>query len=622
MMINLSAVQQDIVNHIDGALLVKAGPGSGKTRVVIERIKRLLLTQKRCKILALTFSNMAADEMRNRIEEDDEIANANENVLVSTIHAFCLELVQNRGNLIGLNSDIVLFEKEEDRLTVLRDIFVNDPQLLDILQKRKKPDDFLKYTLSLIADQKKKFISPDVCNKNDPFPSIYMEYNTQLLKQNALDFDDILIYAYRILIENPSLVKLYTSLYKYICVDEAQDLNFAQYSVLKALCGLEFKNIMLVGDEKQSIYGFNGSDSALMSKEFIIDFQPKVYILNENYRSAKAIVAFANKLGNSDSITNYVYDGELSAFSFENEQQEAKFVFSKIQEFLNNGHRDIEPNIQYDDFAVIGRNKYVLANIELLLQEEKIPYFYKKNAIGIENESELMKMFEFGFRILINCQDIIHLKELCKLAKYKYNSAKFTNTKNSIDIISQILNNEKYSHLYTSLALLDDQNFDLGKSLQELENHASNIDDDERYLVQNDVNEWKRHWKKYTSQVARENRSLLSFQNNVALGKTQDVSSDRGIALLTAHMSKGLQYTVVFIIGLTEGTFPDYRALQSGKNELEQEKNNMYVAVTRSKRICYLTYPKIKKMPWGDFKNQSRSRFFMDIPIIQLSLER
>jgi DNA helicase-2/ATP-dependent DNA helicase PcrA len=121
--------------------------------------------------------------------------------------------------------------------------------------------------------------------------------------------------------------------------------------------------------------------------------------------------------------------------------------------------------------------------------------------------------------------------------------------------------------------------------------------------------------KKYTSQVARENRSLLSFQNNVALGKTQDVSSDKGVALLTVHMSKGLQYTVVFIIGLTEGTFPDYRAIKVGEVQLEQEKNNMYVAVTCAKRMCYLTYPQKKQMPWGDIKRQTPSRFLNDIQI-------
>jgi DNA helicase-2/ATP-dependent DNA helicase PcrA len=134
---------------------------------------------------------------------------------------------------------------------------------------------FLQYALNLISEQKKNFISPDVCKKNDPFPAIYAEYNQQLLKQNALDFDDILFFAYRILIENPGVVRLYNSLYRYICVDEAQDLNFAQYEVIKALCGSDFKNIMLVGDEKQSIYGFNGSDSTLMTKRFVADFQPK-----------------------------------------------------------------------------------------------------------------------------------------------------------------------------------------------------------------------------------------------------------------------------------------------------------------------------------------------------------
>ena len=126
---------------------------------------------------------------------------------------------------------------------------------------------------------------------------------------------------------------------------------------------------------------------------------------------------------------------------------------------------------------------------------------------------------------------------------------------------------------------------------------------------------WKKHWTKYISQVASEQRTLISFRNYVALGKTQVVDNIAGVTLLTAHMSKGLQYEVVFVIGLSEGTFPDYRALQSGGKALEQEKNNMYVAVTRAKRLCYLTYPRMKRMPWGDDKFQTPSQFIRKLLI-------
>ena len=161
----------------------------------------------------------------------------------------------------------------------------------------------------MIAEQKKRFVLPDMYEGNDNFQRIYKEYNDFLLEQNAIDFDDILMYAYKILTENPSVQKIYASLYKYVFVDESQDLNYAQYELIKALCGNSIKNIMLVGDANQSIYGFNGSDSELMTVNFVEDFQPSIFELNENFRSSKKIVEYANRLENTDSMSNCYYEG-------------------------------------------------------------------------------------------------------------------------------------------------------------------------------------------------------------------------------------------------------------------------------------------------------------------------
>lgn len=609
----LSNKQEQIVNHIDGAILVKAGPGSGKTRVLIERIKHLLLSKKRCKILALTFSNLAADEMKNRLKEDSQISDLTENVNVGTIHSFCLDLIQDRGNLIGLNNDLMIFENISDQLSILRDVFSSDHQLLELLKSKKKPSAFLQKCLTLISEQKNLFISPEMCEINEPFPSIYREYNQHLLTQNALDFDDILFYAYKILTENPAVVNLYTSLYKFICVDEAQDLNFAQYEVIKALCSDKCSNIMLVGDENQSIYGFNGSDSTLMSKQFVNDFNPTIYLLNENYRSAKAIVNYANKLENYDSVSNYVYNGELKAYSFENEDDEAQFVVYKIKQLLENGHPEIESTLKYDSFSVIARNKYVLATLEKSLSKQSIPFSYKKTSNGLDNESDYMKVFELGIRILINPKDLIHLRELSELSG---NRLVDNIDKSAMSILSQVLNNTIFERLLECFNQLNTTEINLPKVMVQLKEQIPvEISDEAKYLIINDVEQLLKHWKKYVVQVQRENRTLLSFRNYISLGKTQDVSSNNGISLLTAHMSKGLQYDVVFVIGLSEGTFPDYRAVNLGGAEIEQEKNNMYVAVTRAKRLCYLSYPRNKKMPWGDIKKQSPSRFLNHLTI-------
>ncbi len=589
-MIKLSNKQKQIVEFEEGALLVKAGPGSGKTRVLIERIKRLLKNKKRTKILALTFSNMAAEEMKSRIEEDAEISDLINNVTIGTIHAFCLDIVQNKGYMIGLSDSLVLFESLDDRKKILEDAMMKNSRLKTVYLEKQDSNKFLSDCLSFISDYKKSFIVPELSADGINY-EIYSAYNEQLLLQGAIDFDDILFYAYRILTENTNVAQLLTTQYKYICVDEAQDLNYSQYSVIRALCGESFKNLMMVGDENQSIYRFNGSDSKLMSVEFVNDFSPTVFELNENFRCAKTIVEFANTLEKSNDYPNCFYDGELKLNVYESEQEEASSVLKKIRELISQGHPDVESSMSFDNFAVIARNKYVFSSLEELLQKEKIPYYFKKSSSGIESESVLFQFVDLKLRVIANSRDIIHKEQLKRIQE--------TKTDFDFDEISKILSK------------IDPEEFELKNALKSIELYLNKLttEDEEKYLAICDLNLWKQHWTKYCSQVPFENRTLMSFRNYVALGKTQISEHSSGITLLTAHMSKGLQYEVVFVIGMSEGTFPDYRAVKEGGESLLQEKNNMYVAVTRAKRLCYISYSKWKKMPWGDTKYQMPSQF-------------
>ena len=609
----LSSEQKKIVDTIDGAILVKAGPGSGKTRVVIERIKKLLKSKQRVRVLALTFSNLAADEMRERLEMDLSVKDLLSYVTIGTIHSFCLDLVQKHKSLIGLQHDLMLFEDNSERKLILKSIFLQDIQLKQCLLHKENPDQILNDCLNRISELKRKFISPDIYSDRQ-FAQIYEAYNDNLRDQNAIDFDDILFFAYRILNENPRVAKLYTSVYKYICVDEAQDLNFAQYEVLRALCGSKFKNIMLVGDDKQSIYGFNGSDSSLMTEKFVSDFSPITYELNENYRSATAIIEFANTIeGSNITAVNYKYEGELKAFSFIDELTEAKYIIDKICDLIKTGHKDIQGKLELENFAVIARNKYAFNQLEEQLTERGIDYFFKRSSLGISNESDYMQMFDWGMRLFINPKDIVHLNKLknkLKLVDMSFSS----NMTIAQTELKKLFEDHQLFGISQSMDYWGDRIFDLDKALNCVENQIVYMDDEEEhYFISNDIQQWRQHWKKYKNQVSREYRSLNSFRSYVSLGKTQDTSNDTGISLLTAHMSKGLQYDVVFVIGLTEGTFPDYRAI--GNDEMNQERNNFYVAVTRAKRLCYLTYPKKKKMPWGGERFQKESQFLNGLVI-------
>lgn len=607
---NLSSKQRQVVEHIDGALLVKAGPGSGKTRVLTERVKHLLFVKKRSKILALTFSNMAAEEMRSRLETDPEVGEAIERVTIGTIHSFCLDIIQSRGYLLGLRPDISLFENENDRIAILRSVLSDETEFGMILKRQQRPETFLKNCLAMISEQKRSLVSPDLCDIDEPLPAIYQKYNDVLRNQNAMDFDDILFFAYRILAENLDVAKLYNSVYRFICIDESQDINNAQYNVIQALCGSDFRNIMMVGDENQSIYAFNGSSSKYMSELFVRDFQPIVYTLDENFRSAKQIIQFSNSLtGNTEDISKYVYDGELSATVYADELAEAKAVRKAIETLMVIGHKDIENSMSYGDFAVIARNKYVFSQIEKELTDGNIPFFYKKTQSGIACETDFMEAFDLMLRLLMNPMDVYHRQMLCKLVSQDISLA--SDCSDTKTLIEQLLADSRYAWLKSVLTHISvDGVLNFDKVLDALkENSPTDPTDDDRYLLEKDIDEWQKHWSRFKSHVPRENRTLISFRNAISLGKTQEIDSETGVALLSAHMSKGLEFEVVFIIGLSEGTFPDYRAVRSGGESLTQEKNNMYVAVTRAKRLCYLSYPQIKRMPWGDDKQQSPSRF-------------
>jgi DNA helicase-2/ATP-dependent DNA helicase PcrA len=368
---------------------------------------------------------------------------------------------------------------------------------------------------------------------------------------------------------------------------------------------------MMVGDENQSIYAFNGSSSKYMSDLFVRDFQPIIYTLDENFRSAKQIIQFSNTLtGNTEDVSKYVYDGELTAIVYANESSEAQAVREAIENLMVVGHNDIEDDLSYDNFAVIARNKYVFSQIESEFKSNGIPFYYKKTQSGIFCETDYMKAFDLILRLLMNPMDVYHKQMLYGMVSKVSTGFNGVDTK---DLISKLLDKSKYAWLNSVLAHISvDGVIDFDKVLGTLKDNSPTgliDDDDDRYLLEKDIDEWKKHWGRFKSHVARENRTLISFRNAISLGKTQEVNSETGVALLTAHMSKGLEFDVVFIIGLSEGTFPDYRAVRNGGETISQEKNNMYVAVTRAKRLCYLSYPKIKRMPWGDDKQQSPSRF-------------
>lgn len=603
--IKLSPKQQEIVSFEKGAILVKASAGSGKTRVLTERIKRLLNKTKR-KMLAITFTNKAGEEMKERL---GNLADIDNRLFIGTFHGFCQQVLENHGQLIGFTDIPHIFEDESDRLELIEQAIEKTPSYYCeyVKQNSKQQRDFRYRALGFISEVKRKLLSEDEllneCDDED-LVLLYKTYQDILNSQNAIDFDDLILLAYNLFMQNSKIASLYRRTYEYICVDEAQDLNYAQYRLLCSITGDENRNVMMVGDPNQSIFAFNGSSSEYMTKMFIEDFQPEIIELKENYRSSKSVLKAAERIiPNSCDIVNTVIEGVIEVHKMDNEESEATWIVDKIDELLKLGqHEDIEGDITHEKIAILGRNKYVFKHLTNIFDKKGVPYYYKITPGAIKFESELMKAFDIALRVKLNPQDTLHWHRLLDL----FNNKK---CKNLQELLNSIDSQEHKDALQTVINLNDDgSNFKLLLNRLSKKIEENNIEDDnDKKMILNDIKELLDHWHMYDKRIDK--RSLLQFKNSMALGKTHPLAQEKGVTLSTVHTMKGQEYDIVFLMGMDDETFPDYRAIKSGGTEMVQEKNNVYVAFTRSKRFLYVTWPAKRLMPWGDYKHRNMSRF-------------
>jgi len=613
MILRLSETQKLIVEHDEGPLLVVAGPGSGKTRVLTERIRRLLTKKnEHFRILALTFTNKAANEMKERLSDLQGIEKRS---FIGTLHSFCMEVLSNRGKAVGVEKLPNIFESYQDRKQVLLQAAIDDPDLHSILLKysdKNLREKLLNKWLDMIASAKNQFILPemmdDVVGKK-----VYEAYNDGLRALNVLDFDDLLLLTYRLFQERPKIADFYRRQYSYICIDEAQDLNEAQYQVLCALCGSSHRNVMMVGDPKQAIFVWNGANPKYLDL-FERDFGAKKISMNENFRSSQVVVNAAKAL-----IPEYDIDGQPVFIGFiklivgDNEQQEAIAVLDYIQKLILSGHEDLEAPIAFERCAFLGRNRYVLAHVEKELKNRQIPYF-KQLSAQHESESDLLRDFEVGLRIMVNPLDKLHLNMLLKRWGINSNNIYINNINDPLVVLSEIdkhVSEKDQKAILYALKAMDYtyRDIDFMKSIDYLDIYSKDKIGPERALIKEDIMVWRDHWNSFLHSQPGGQHSLSTFLSQVALGTTQQPKQE-GIALLTVHSAKGLEFDVVVVMGMTEGTFPDYRAKGPA---LQEEKRNMFVAVTRSKRVLVLSYPRTRIMPWGSVRKQKPSRYLKDL---------
>ena len=630
---NLTKDQEYVVKSENDTILVLASAGSGKTHVLTERVRFLLEREKRTHVLALTFTNKAADEMKVRLTES--INDVRSRAFIGTIHGFCLDMIRNRGHLIGYPIMPHIFEREADRKELINQAIENSEELRTWFRQQDKKDQnkHIYEALNQIG-LRKKYLTGTLGSTTSTagsearvskiWDNIYREYNDLLESQNAIDFDGIIVLAHRILVDHPNVADLYRRQYRYILVDEAQDLNFAQYEMVKALCGSEHKRVMMVGDPNQAIYGFNGSDKKYMTESFPKDFGAVTMTLEENFRSSKAILHAANQLihDSGDIRVNTPLEGEFDIFGFENQEEEAKWIAEKICYLIDNGHPDILGDVTHDRIAVLARTKYVFPPLEEVLSQQNITFFVKKPLDSTEFESSFVKQFDLGLRLLVNPSDQLHLIQLmgsldisedCLSTVFALTT--FGDRFNFIENqISNEIEKESFCELRKSLLKIN-KDIDLFSDvLNELKSFwGPETRDTPDVATIFDLDEFGKLWEIYCKQVPKGSRDLAHFRSQVALGMTQTFKHQSGVTLGTIHSVQGLGFDIVFIMGMNEGTFPDYRSINN--NALDEEKNNAYVALTRAKRLLFITYPLCKMMPWGDTKTQKPSRFIETIQI-------
>lgn len=635
--------QAAVIALNEGAHLVTAPPGSGKTQVLTRRIVRLLNDSRgqTFRLLALTFTTKAAENMRARIEA--EAGEEWRRVTTATFHSFCLDVLQHYGEHIGMPGDLTIYENEDDRIEALAQGLADEGVFV-----RRSEDDLksLRRMLQQIGRFKRDLVPPSAVQVEPDGEELarldvaYAAYDRTLRLYNAVDFDDLLGLAYRLFTESPRVARHYRRLYRYILVDEAQDTSRAQYELLKALCGSEHRSVMMVADADQYIYRFAGASDEFL-KRFVRDFEAESHRLSLNFRCAEAIVRAANSLiqHNRDRLAADSFmrsesnaKGLVTAASYEDEDAEARGAVDLVQELLEQGlcrqwlHPTEPLEIQPSDICILGRNRYLLTSVIEELGRRGLPCRFSTTESELF-ESSLFQTIYYALRALLNPRDLLSRRNLLASAGLANGAAEemfgeplpatFSALPETSPLWTDLFN--LFARACSETPALDP----LLSQIQEIAKRISEHQADEtlKALELADLKSFQERWKTYRQRIEEPERALHGFLGELSLSSRTAVEGP-GIHVLTVHAAKGLEYRAVVLVGMNEGSFPDFRSSRSPEG-LAEERRNAYVAATRASRRLHLTRPRTRIMPWGDLKRQTPSRFLveMKIPVKDLSAE-
>lgn len=630
----LNPAQREAVMATEGPVQVMAGAGSGKTRVLTYRIA-YILAEKKCKpwnILAITFTNKAAREMKNRVVST--VGTDAHDIWISTFHSMCMQILRREIDKLGKSytSSFTVLDSS-DQLTVIKQILKEE----NVDPKKFEP----RKLLYRISQAKNVLHTPDEMKKNmqgffdEVAAGVYVKYQQRLEMNNCLDFDDLLMLTVRLFDQVPEVEAFYQRKFQYIHVDEYQDTNHSQYILVKKLAA-HYKNICVVGDSDQSIYQFRGADISNILN-FERDYpHAKIIKLEQNYRSTKKILEAANSvIGNNcerkpkELWTDNDEGVPIQLFEADTEFEEALFIADTILRGHQEGHA-------YNDYAVLYRTNVQSRVFEDVMVKANIPY-QMVGGVKFYDRKEIKDVLAY-LRLIVNVNDDISLRRIINVPKRGIGSA-------TMDKITAYADQSAMSCFY---ALLEVEHIGLSKrvtdDLQKFVSFIQEMHTMAQYLSASEVIEEVLKRSGYRQELKRENtleaegrleninelltvaqefevrnddKSLVSLLTELALVADLDqLDKQEGpvdaVTLMTLHSAKGLEFPYVFLAGMEEGIFPHARSMKE-ESEIEEERRLAYVGITRAEKRLHLLRA-VTRTIFGHMSSNLPSRFLKEIP--------
>ena len=620
----LNSEQKKAVNHINGPMLVLAGAGSGKTKVLTNRIAGLIENGiSPLNILAITFTNKAAKEMKERVIR--LIGAEAYNIQISTFHSLGLKILKENYNLLGYERNFTIIDSD-DVLTIIKKIMKDLNMSKDYYNARE--------IKNKISSAKNEMMGLDEFSKvefDHKVVEVYRQYLKKLKNGNSVDFDDLLILPIKLFKIYPNILEQYQDRYKYILIDEYQDTNEAQY-IFSKLLSAKYRNIFVVGDNDQAIYAFRGANYKNILN-FEKDYpEAKTILLEENYRSTKTILDAANSVikNNKERKDKKLWSnnpiGEKIKYKVVgNEKEEASFVATEIKELINQG-------VNEEDIAILYRTNAQSRVVE----EEMLKKNIKYRVVGsfyFYNRKEIKDLLCY-LRLINNHKDDVSLLRIINTPKRGIGEKTIDNLtnaaiENNTSLFEAISSGkelefkkliEEITKESENLSLTELVDNILEKSGIKKELMSSKLLEDEIRLE--NLNEFKGVTKSYEEEYG--SATLEDFLDEISL--VSDISEHQDgtnrVSLMTVHSVKGLEFDYVFIVGMEEGIFPHYNAINDGSSSaIEEERRLCYVAITRAKKKLYILSAE-SRMLFGNTNRNKPSRFIDEIDEKYLDIEK